>query len=98
MVMAGVGAYYLLARRHEGAGRLFVRVGVTAGFVFSIVSLVPTGSFHGENVARYQPAKMASMEGVFKTQPRAGMAIIGMPDAERKQLMDPISCRACSVT
>jgi cytochrome d ubiquinol oxidase subunit I len=30
------------------------------------------------------------MEGVFETQPRAGMAIIGMPDSERKQLMDAI--------
>jgi cytochrome bd ubiquinol oxidase subunit I len=30
------------------------------------------------------------MEGVFETQPRAGMAIIGMPDTERKELMDPI--------
>jgi cytochrome d ubiquinol oxidase subunit I len=54
------------------------------------VSLFPTGSFHAENIARFQPAKMASMEGVFETQPRAGMAIIGMPDSERKQLMDPI--------
>ena len=90
MVMAGIGAYYLLARKHEAEGRTFVRVGVTAGLIFSVVSLFPTGSFHAENVARFQPAKMASMEGVFETQPRAGMAIIGMPDSERKQLMDAI--------
>src|SRR5512137_1169299 len=44
VVMAGVGAYYLLARRHEDLGRVFVRVGVTAGLVFSITSLFPTGS------------------------------------------------------
>ena len=90
MVMAGIGAYYLLARKHEAEGRTFVRVGVTAGLIFSVVSLFPTGSFHAENIARFQPAKMASMEGVFETQPRAGMAIIGMPDSERKQLMDAI--------
>jgi cytochrome d ubiquinol oxidase subunit I len=90
MVMAGIGAYYLLARRHEAQGRTFVRVGVTAGLLFSIVSLFPTGSFHAENVARFQPAKMASMEGVFETRPGTGMAIIGMPDRERKKLMDPI--------
>jgi len=90
MVMAGIGAYYLLARKHEAEGRLFVRVGVMAGLLFSVVSLFPTGSFHAENIARFQPAKMAAMEGVFETQPRAGMAIIGMPDSERKQLMDPI--------
>ena len=89
-VMAGIGAFYLLSRRHETAGRLFVRVGVVAGLVFSLTSLLPTGSFQGETVARFQPAKMAAMEGLFETQPRAGIAIIGMPDTERKVLMDPI--------
>ena len=33
---------------------------------------------------------MASMEGVFETRARAGVAIVGMPDSDRKQLMDPI--------
>jgi cytochrome d ubiquinol oxidase subunit I len=90
MVMAGIGAYYLLSRRHEAAGRTFVRVGVSVGVIFSIVSLFPTGSFHGENIARYQPIKMAAMEGLFETTEGAGIAIIGMPDAERRVLMDPI--------
>ena len=89
-VMAGIGAYYLLSRRHEPAGRIFVRLGVIAGLLFSLTSLMPTGAFHGEHVAQFQPTKMAAMEGVFETQPRAGMAIIGMPDTERKELMDPI--------
>jgi cytochrome d ubiquinol oxidase subunit I len=89
-VMAGVGAYYLLSRRHESMGRRFVRTGVTAGLIFSLTSLLPTGSFQGETVARYQPAKTAAMEGLFETQDHAGLAIIGMPDTERKELMDPI--------
>jgi cytochrome d ubiquinol oxidase subunit I len=90
MVMAGIGAYYLLSRRFERDGQTFVRVGVAAGVIFSLVTLFPTGSFHGENVARFQPAKMAAMEGLFETQEGAGLAIIGMPDTERKELMDPI--------
>jgi cytochrome d ubiquinol oxidase subunit I len=90
MVMAGIGAYYLLARQHEAAGRTFVRVGVTCGLLFSLITLFPTGSFHGENVARFQPAKMAAMEGLFRTQAGAPLAIIGMPDTERGELMDPI--------
>jgi cytochrome d ubiquinol oxidase subunit I len=89
-VMAGVGALYLLMRRHERDGRIFVRLGVISGLIFSVTSLLPTGSLHGENVARFQPAKMAAMEGLFESQERAGMAIIGMPDTERKELMDAI--------
>lgn len=90
MVMAGIGAYYLLARRDEAFGRLSVRVGVISGLIASTISLFPTGSFNGENVARYQPAKTAAMEGLFETQPNAPLAIIGMPDTEKHNLLDPI--------
>ena len=90
MVMAGIGAFYLLAHRHEESGRTFVRVGVIAGAIFSALSLFPTGSVLGENVTRFQPAKMAAMEGLFKTQAGAPLAIIGMPDRDRQELMDPI--------
>ena len=90
MVMASVGAYYLLARRETELGRLSVRVGVTTGLIFSLISLFPTGSLHGENVARFQPVKMAAMEGVFETQDGAPLAIIGMPDTEKGKLLDPI--------
>ena len=90
MVMAGVGAYYLLSRKFEDAGRLSVKVGVISGLAFSLISLFPTGAMNGENVTKYQPIKMAAMEGLFRTQEGAPIAIIGMPDTERRELMDPI--------
>ncbi len=91
MVMAGVGAFYLLSRRFEEAGRLSVTMGVVSGLLFSVASLFPTGAMNGETVTRYQPIKMAAMEGLYKTQEGAPIAIIGMPDTERRELMDPIS-------
>jgi cytochrome bd ubiquinol oxidase subunit I len=90
MVVSGVGAFYLLSGQQEEHGRVFVRVGIVSGAIASALALFPTGSFHGENVTRFQPAKMAAMEGLFKTQPGAPLAIIGMPDRERQELMDPI--------
>jgi cytochrome d ubiquinol oxidase subunit I len=90
MVMAGIGAYYLLARQHEAFGRALVRVGVISGAIFSITSLMPTGAFQGETVAHNQPSKIAAMEGVFETRQGAPMAIIGMPDTEKRVLLDPI--------
>ena len=63
---------------------------MVSGLVFSVASLFPTGAMNGENVTRYQPIKMAAMEGLFKTQEGAPIAIIGMPDTERRELMDPI--------
>jgi len=90
MVMAGVGAYYLLSKRDEDFGRLSVRMGVTAGLLFSLISLFPTGAFHAERVSRLQPAKTAAMEGLFETRRGAPMAISGMPDTDAKRLLDPI--------
>ncbi len=90
MVMAGVGAYYLLSRTFEDAGRLSVKVGVISGLIFSLASLFPTGAKNGENVTRYQPIKMAAMEGLFRTQEGAPIAILGMPDTERRALMDQV--------
>ncbi len=90
MVMAGIGSYYLLSGRFQQAGRICVRVGVVSGLVFSLTSLFPTGAKNGENVTRFQPVKMAAMEGLFKTREGAPIAIIGMPDTERRELMDPI--------
>jgi len=90
MLVAGVGAFYLLAKRNEAAGRLFIRVAVPFGAICALLSMLPTGSFQGENVARFQPAKMAAMEGLFETSDGAPLAIIGMPDTGRGVLMDPI--------
>jgi cytochrome d ubiquinol oxidase subunit I len=90
MVMAGIGAFYLLSNRHETFGRLSVRVGVISGLIFALFSLFPSGSFNGEQIARTQPAKTAAMEGLFHTQPNAPLAIIGMPDTEKGILLDPI--------
>lgn len=90
MVMAGTGAYYLLIRKDEDFGRMFVKLGVIAGVVFSLTQLFPTGAKLGENISRYQPVKMAAMEGQFETQKGAPLAIIGMPDRHTGKLLDPI--------
>ena len=67
-VMAAVGAYYLLEGKFAEQGRVFVRVGVIAGFIFSTLQIFPTGDLHGKYMARHQPATTAAMEGLFKTE------------------------------
>ena len=90
MVMAGTGAYYLLMRKDEDFGRMFVKLGVLAGILFSLTQLFPTGAKLGENISRFQPVKMAAMEGQFQTQKGAPLAIIGMPDRQTGTLLDPV--------
>jgi cytochrome d ubiquinol oxidase subunit I len=88
-VMASVGAWYLLTRKHEEYGRLFVRVGVIAGCLASILMLFPTGDYQGKNIAHHQPATLAAMEGLFETTEGAPLAILGQPDTQKKQLDNP---------
>jgi cytochrome d ubiquinol oxidase subunit I len=89
-VVAGIGAYYLLARRETALGRRFVRCGTIAGFVFAAVAAFPTGDVNATDVTDYQPVKLAAMEGLFKTTASAPLAIIGMPDSANGTLLDPI--------
>ncbi|HWC17848.1 MAG TPA: cytochrome ubiquinol oxidase subunit I [Terriglobales bacterium] len=89
-VMAAVGAFYLLNRRFEEHARIFLRVGVTAGFIFSVLQVFPTGDLHGKYLAKHQPITMAAMEGLFQTQKGAPMVILGQPDIEHNRIDNPL--------
>jgi cytochrome bd ubiquinol oxidase subunit I len=85
-VMAGLGAYYLLSGEHTDHARLFVRTGVVAGLIASLVQLWPTGDAEGVQVTQYQPVKLAAMEGLFNTTPGAGIVLIGQPNMETQTI------------
>ncbi len=89
-VMASVGAYYLLAKRDEQYGAMFVRTGVIIGIVFSFLMLFPSGDGQGKNVAQHQPVTLAAMEGLFQTKEGAELIIIGQPDMEKLKIDNPI--------
>jgi cytochrome bd ubiquinol oxidase subunit I len=89
-VMAGLGAYYLLVKQHIDYARLFVSLGVIVGLIASLFQLYPSGDLEGLQVTTHQPAKLASMEGLFQTESGAGIVIIGQPDTTRGKLDNPI--------
>lgn len=90
IVMASIGAYYLLAGKHLAFGRLSVALGVGVGAFFALTQLFPTGDMDSRNVTAYQPVKLATMEGLFETRYGAPLAIIGMPSTGQRRLLDPI--------
>jgi len=89
-VMAATGAFYLLENRHARYGRIFMRVGVTAGVLASVAMIFPTGDLHGKYLAKNQPATMAAMEGLFNTTKGAGMLLMGQPNEETQKIDNPI--------
>ncbi|HET7442500.1 MAG TPA: cytochrome ubiquinol oxidase subunit I [Terriglobales bacterium] len=88
--MASIGAFYLLWGRHIEHGRIFVRVGVIAGCIFSLVQLFPTGDARGRMVAHHQPVTLAAMEALFQSGPGAPLVIIGQPNVEERKIDNPI--------
>src|SRR5215469_16928879 len=81
-VMAAVGAYYLLEGKFVEDGRVFLRLAVIVGVIASIVQVFPTGDLHGRFMVNRQPATLAGMEGLFKTETGAPIVILGQPDEE----------------
>jgi len=89
-VMASIGAFYLLSRKHVEHGRMFVRVGVIAACIACIFQLFPTGDQQGRMVANHQPVTLAGMEALFQGRPGAPLVIIGQPNVQERKLDNPI--------
>ena len=89
-VMSALGAYYLLHGRFLEPARLFLRIGLTAGLIASVVAAFPTGDAQAKLVARHQPVALAAMEGRFESGPRAGLNLIGQPNVAERRLDNPI--------
>ncbi|MCS7023170.1 MAG: cytochrome ubiquinol oxidase subunit I [Bryobacteraceae bacterium] len=90
VVMAAVGAFYLLNHRDQKYAQIFLRIGVLSGLIAALSLAFPTGHYQGENVARYQPVTLAAMEGHFETAQGAPIAILGQPDPVRQRLDNPL--------
>jgi cytochrome d ubiquinol oxidase subunit I len=89
-VMAAIGAFYLLSGQWTGHARIFVKVGVIAGFVFSILQIFPTGDGQGRMVTNHQPVTLAAMEGLFQGQPNAPLVIVGQPNDVQHKIDNPL--------
>jgi cytochrome bd ubiquinol oxidase subunit I len=89
-VMSAVGAFYILDNRSPDYGKIFLRIGVTAGLISCIAQIFPTGDLHGRYLATHQPAALAAMEGVFSTERGAGIVLIGQPDAQQQTIDNPL--------
>jgi cytochrome d ubiquinol oxidase subunit I len=79
-----ISAYYLLKGRHEGFARKSFTTALVAAAVASIAMLV-SGDSQGRIVAQYQPAKLAAMEGLYRSEKGgAPVHLLGIPDSQKK--------------
>jgi len=90
LVMAAVGAFYLLSEKHIQQGQIYVRVGVIAALIASLSQVMPTGDAQGRMIATHQPVTLAAIEALWETQPGAPLVILGQPNADTKTIDNPI--------
>ena len=88
--MTAVGAFYLLTRQHAEQAHIYVRTGVIAGLIFSLLQLFPTGDMAGKMVAKKQPVTLAAMELLFDTHHGAPLVIIGQPNMQTQTIDNAI--------
>jgi len=88
--VSALGAFYILSKKKAEYGKMFLKVGVTAGVVASIWMLFPSGDLQGRMIAEHQPVTLAAMEGLFDTQHGAPLVLIGQPDMEKQRLDNAI--------
>ena len=80
-MVISVSAFYFLKKRHIAFARSSMKTGLIIASVMVLLQLVSADS-SARIVAKYQPAKLAAMEGVFKTEPNTAMNLIGYVDSE----------------
>jgi len=89
-VMAALGAFYLLSGQWTAHAKTFLRTGVVAGAIGCMLLIFPTGDGNAKQVFEYQPVKGAAFEGLFRTERRAGLLLIGQPNMETMTIDNPL--------
>ncbi len=89
-VMAAVGALYQLAGIYPAHARTYVRTGVVAGALASVLVITPAGHESARQVFEFQPVKGAAFEGLFRSERGADLVLIGQPNMETMTIDNPV--------
>jgi cytochrome d ubiquinol oxidase subunit I len=83
LVVAAVGARYLLAGRFQEESKTMLRMGI--GMVALLAPLQAViGDMHGLNTAEHQPAKVAAMEAHWDGSKPADLVLFAWPDEKEE--------------
>lgn len=78
-VATAVGSWYLLKNIHVKHAQKMIAMGMFMVFFVAPTQLI-IGHQHGENTLKYQPAKVAAMEGIWENETGANLRLFGIPN------------------
>lgn len=82
-LVAGVSAYRWLKNDKSCANTMSMKLGVYLGAILIPIQIM-VGDMHGLNTLEHQPAKLAAMEGIWKTQKGVDAVLFAIPDQKNK--------------
>ena len=82
--VGAVGAWHLLRDRGNVAARTMFSMAMWMATIVAPLQIV-MGDQHGLNTLRYQPAKVAALEGDWDTTHAAPLILFGWPDMKRER-------------
>ncbi len=78
-VVCGVSAWFLWRKKSTEHAKVMFKMAL-----FFITIFIPLqifiGDLHGLNTLKYQPVKVAAMEGIWETEKGAALTVFGIPD------------------
>lgn len=80
IVVLAVGARYWLANKYHDEARIMVRMGLGLALGLAPLQLI-IGDMHGLVTAKYQPAKLAAIEGHWDGSKPGELVLFGFPNA-----------------
>jgi cytochrome d ubiquinol oxidase subunit I len=84
-LILSVASYYILKKKYLRYGMALFPLGLLIGGICIFLQLW-SGDSSGRVVSTYQPAKLAALEGLYETQERAPMYLIGWSNSETKKV------------
>jgi len=84
--VAGISAYLVLKKKEVELAKRAMKIAVIFGLIASLLELTPLGDTHAKQVARTQPEKFASIEGLAQTQSNAPLILFGIPNSDTRKL------------
>lgn len=84
-VVGAVGAWHLLKDKTNAAARKMFSMAMWMALIVAPLQVF-VGDLHGLNTQEYQPAKVAAMEGHFKSETQAPLYLFGWPNEETAEV------------
>jgi len=83
-VVAGLSAWRLLKAPDDASARSTLRSGVLLAAILAPLQVL-VGDLHGLNTLEHQPAKIAAIEAIWKTEKGVPLVLFAIPNEEKKR-------------